>query len=89
MAKKNPLLLIGTGIVQGLPLLRSLKELIKPTKIDTTVHIDGKPVDANVEIPRPDWREILIEIVIVALIAAFVFGKITLQDLQVAVGLVK
>lgn len=87
---KNPLIAkIGLGIIKGLPVIRTIKELIKPGTVSGTVTIEGKPTEVTLPAKRPDWKEVLVEVLTVGLILAFVFGKISIQDLQTLLGLVK
>lgn len=67
---------IGKGIIDSFPIIATIKNNVSDNH---TTDDKGVPVGQG----NVDWIRLLVNISIVGLIAAFVFGKITMEDLKI------
>jgi len=67
------------GVFRSFPLAHTIKKIAFPPKAE-----DGTP-----DAPKHDRIAIIVEVAIVALIAAFVFGKISMEQLLQLIGLLQ
>lgn len=74
------------GALNGFPLVRSVVKAVKKDSLASVVNEVSTPEGKEYKI---DYVVLVTELITVSLVIAFVFGKVSLEDIEKILGLIK
>lgn len=80
---------IGTGVINGFPMVQSIIKSIKGVKGTLPIRLPAVEDDLITEKQPLKIISLITELIVVCLIVAFVFKKISLEDLQKLIEILK